>query len=73
MINKQKNVSIQITFPKEYAEKLETLKRAFEKENINVSKSEILLQAFIDYLKILVACGAPEKKEEEPQGEVKDA
>ena len=63
-----------ITFPKQDAEQLEVLKSAFEKTGIKVSKSEILVQAFHTYLKILVTAGRPEKhKEEDPQGEKQDA
>ena len=73
-INKERNVLIQVTFPKEDAEQLNTLQKAFEQNGIKVTKSVILVQAFRDYLKILVACGTQQDKheEEEPQGEKKD-
>ena len=76
-INKKKNVMIQVTFPKADAEQLETLKNAFNNEGIKVSKSDILLGAFREYIKMLVYCGAQGKKAEdkveEPQGEKQDA
>ena len=62
-INKDKNVLIQITFPKEDAENLEALKNAYEKQGIKVSKSEILKVAFKDYLKMLFACSTIEQKD----------
>ena len=75
MINKEKNVTLQITMSKEDASQLETLRLAFAENGIKVSKSEILTQALHQYIKILVMCGAPKEheKEEEPQGEKKDA
>ena len=74
-INKEKNVLLQITIPKDDASQLETLRLAFAENGIKVSKSEILVQALRNYIKILVMCGAPKehKEEEEPQGEKKDA
>lgn len=76
-INKKKNVMIQVTFPKQDAEQLETLKNAFNKEGIKVSKSDILVKALREYIKMLVYCGArgkkAEDKVEEPQGEKQDA
>ena len=74
-INKKKNVMIQVTFPKEDAEQLETLKNAFNHEGIKVSKSDILVKSFREYIKMLVYCGTREKAEdkvEEPQGEKQD-
>ena len=77
MINKEKNVTIQVTFPKEDAENLENLKKAFNKQGIKVSKSDILVKAFNQYLRLLVMAGksAKEQKDkvEEPQGEKQDA
>lgn len=76
MINKEKNVTIQVTFPKEDAEQLETLKKSFNNNGIKVSKSDILVRAFRDYLRILVMTSAKpieQDKVEEPQGENKDA
>ena len=74
-INKDKNVMIQITIPKEDAEQLETLKSAFEKNGIKVSKSEILLRALRNYISLIVITGAeaiPEPKQEAKE-EKKDA
>ena len=76
MINKEKNVTIQVTFLKEDAEQLETLKKAFNNNGIKVSKSDILVRAFRDYLRLLVMSTAQpieQDKVEEPQGENKDA
>ena len=67
---------IQVTFPKEDAEQLETLKSAFNKEGIKVSKSDILVHALRQYIQTLVICGSANKHEdkvEEPQGEKQDA
>lgn len=66
---------LQITLPKQDAEQLETLRLAFAENGIKVSKSEILVQALRNYIKILVMCGAPKEhtEEVEPQGEKKDA
>ena len=75
-INKEKNVMIQVTFPKEDAEQLETLKKAFNNEGNKVSKSEILVKALREYIKMLVWCSKvkeAEDKVEEPQGEKQDA
>lgn len=75
-INKQKNVAVQVTFSKEDAEQLETLKNAFHKEGIKVSKSDILVHALREYIKMLVWSAKikeTEDKVEEPQGEKQDA
>lgn len=73
MINKEKNVMLQITLPKEDAEQLQTLKEVLNKHGIKVSKSDILLRALRDYIRILVMSQAEPKeqedKAEEPQGE----
>lgn len=76
-INKERNVVIQVTFPKEDAKHLETLKEAFNKEGIKVSKSDILLKAFQDYLSIVLIAGSTKQSTknevEEPQKEKEDA
>lgn len=64
-INKEKNVGLQITFPKEDAEHLETLKIAFNEKGVKCTKSDILLQAFRDYVGTLVKLFG--KKEQEQQ------
>lgn len=65
-INKEKNVTIAVTFPKKDAEQLEVLKNAFNKNGIKVSKSDILLRALRDYIRILVMSQAkPMKKAKE--------
>ena len=81
-INKAKNVMIQVTFPKEDASNLNNLVEAFSQNGIKTSKSEILLQSFRDYLKILLWSGNQKKtskaknkedKVEEPHGGNQDA
>lgn len=53
-INKDKNVAVQVTFPKEDADDLETIKTAFNEKGVKVSKSDILLQALREYIKRLI-------------------
>lgn len=72
-INKKKNVTIQVTFPKEDAEQLEALKEAFNKEDIKVSKSNILVKSFREYLKMIVVIGTINEKQEANKEEKKDA
>ena len=72
-INKKKNVTIQVTFPKEDAEQLEALKEAFNKEDIKVSKSDILVKSFREYLKMIVTVGLINEKQEANKEEKKDA
>lgn len=78
-INKNKNVNLQVTFPKEDAQQLDTLIVAYSKNNIKTTRSEVLLVAFRDYLRKLVMIGQSmekkkaNKKVEEPQGDKKDA
>ena len=63
---------IQVTFPKEDADHLETLKKAFNEDGIKVSKSDILVHALREYIKALVWSAKVEKAEdkvEEPQGD----
>ena len=77
-INKEKNVNLQITFPKADAKQLDDLVKAYENNKIKTSRSEILVVAFRDYLRKLVMIGQSlekkqTKKEEEPQGDKKDA
>ena len=76
-INKKKNVMIQVTFPKKDAEQLDVMQKAFKNNEIKVTKSDILLRAFRDYVRIMVMCASKpkehEEKVEEPQGDKKDA
>ena len=75
-INKKKNVTIQVTFPKEDAEHLQTMMKAFNEEGVKCTKSDILLQAFREYLRAIVISSKINKaqdKVEEPQGEKEDA
>lgn len=71
MINKTKNVMLQVTFPKEDAEHLDTLMKAFNKEGIKVTKSEILVHALREYVKCLIYSSKllklNKKKVEKPQ------
>ena len=69
----KKNVSVQVTFPKEDAEHLETLKTAFNKEGIKVSKSDILVRAFRDYLEMIIMSGLILNTEKEAKEDKKDA
>lgn len=70
-INKDKNVLIQVTFPKEDAEHLQSLKDAYEKEDIKVTKSQILLHSFREYIKLLIMAGTT-KEDKEAKKEEKD-
>lgn len=76
-INKKKNVTIQVTFPKEDAKNLNSLVQAFNAEGIPCSKSRVLLQSFREYLRAIILSSKINKKqkekEEEPQGEKQDA
>ena len=71
-INKKKNVSVQVTFPKEDAENLNNLVQAYNENGIRCSKSDVLLQSFKEYLKAILLSSKINKaqeKVEEPQGE----
>lgn len=68
-INKKKNVMIQVTFPKEDAEQLNVMQKAFVNNGIKITKSDILLRAFRDYLKIFVWTSAQIQKHKEKQKE----
>ena len=72
-INKEKNVTIAVTFPKKDAEQLETLKNAFNKNGIRVSKSDILVRALRDYIRILVMSQAKSKPMKKAKEDKKDA
>ena len=76
-INKKKNVTIQVTFPKEDAHNLQTLVNAFNKEGIQCSKSKVLLKSFREYLGAIILSSKIKNKQkdkvEEPQGEKQDA
>ena len=71
-INKEKNVMLQITMPKEAHKNLVNLHNAFLKNDIKVSKSEILVKALQEYIKILVLCGS-EKEQKKAKEDKKDA
>lgn len=71
-INKDRNVMLQVTFPKEDAEQLEVLRKAFQNNGINVSKSDILVKAFREYVKLLVFVGSqPIKQKDETKEDKK--
>ena len=53
-INKEKNVMIQITFPKEEADDLERLQKSLAEHGTKVSKSTILLVAFRNFMRMLL-------------------
>ena len=54
MFDKTKKVGIQITFPIKEAEQLTAVVDAFNKEGIYATKSLVLLNAFRDYIKMLI-------------------
>ena len=68
MINKEKNVMIQVTFPKEDAEHLTTLQSAFAKDGLKVTKSEILVHALREYIKALVYASKVNEKQKKTSG-----
>ena len=75
-INKKKNVSIQVTFPKEDATNLNNLVQAFNENEIRCTKSDVLLKSFREYLRAILLSSKINKaqeKVEEPQGEKQDA
>ena len=75
-INKKKNVSVQVTFPKEDAENLKNLVQVYNENGIRCTKSDVLLQSFREYLKAILLSSKINKaqeKVEEPQGEKQDA
>lgn len=75
-INKKKNVSIQVTFPKEDATNLNNLVQAFNENGIRCTKSDVLLKSFREYLRAILLSSKINKaqeKVEEPQGEKQDA
>lgn len=74
-INKEKNVMLQITMPKEDYEQLVSLQNAFIKNGIKTSKSEILTKALEEYIKILVYCdrASQQKQQESNKEDKKDA
>ena len=75
-INKERNVSVQVTFPKEDATNLDNLCKAFNKEGVRCTKSDILLKSFREYLRAILLSSKINKaqeKVEEPQGEKQDA
>ena len=75
-INKEKNVAVQVTFPKDDASNLEELVKAFNKEGVKCTKSDVLLHSFREYLRAILLSSKIDKaqeKVEEPQGEKQDA
>lgn len=75
-INKKKNVAVQVTFPKEDAENLKNLVKAYNENGIRTTKSDILLHSFREYLRAILLSSKIDKaqeKVEEPQGEKQDA
>lgn len=68
MINKKKNVMIQVTFPKQDAEQLETLNKAFNGEGIKTTKSQILVHALREYIKALVYASKVNEKQKKTSG-----
>ena len=75
-INKKKNVSVQVTFPKEDAKNLDNLVKAYNENGIRCTKSDVLLKSFQEYLRAIIISSKINKHEdkvEEPQGEKQDA
>ena len=75
-INKEKNVSVQVTFPKDDATNLENLVQAYNENGIRCTKSDVLLKSFREYLRAILLSSKINKaqeKVEEPQGEKQDA
>lgn len=75
-INKKKNVSVQVTFPKDDAKNLENLVQAFNENGVKCTKSDVLLKSFREYLRAILLSSKINKaqeKVEEPQGEKQDA
>lgn len=74
-INKDRNVSLQITIPIQDYENLKELNSQFLNSGIRSSKSEILVQAFREYLRRIVAAGQmiEKQKPQEAEKEKKDA
>lgn len=74
MAIKKDNVRLEITFPKEEAEQLETIVESFKKEGVkNISKSKVMLMAFRGYLNHLVQVGQTLAKKKEEKETKKDA
>lgn len=72
-INKEKNVSLQVTITKEEMEQLNTIVDSFHKEGVKCSKSDIISASLDLYIKCLVANDIASKEVEEPQKEKNDA
>lgn len=66
-INKEKNVSIQITLSKEDADQLDNLVVAYQKNNIPATRSSVIAHAVNEHIKMLVACSMSKLKAQEKQ------
>lgn len=66
-INKEKNVSIQITLSKEDADQLDNLVVAYQKNNIPATRSSVIAHAVNEHIKMLVACSMTKLKAQEKQ------
>ena len=64
-INKEKNVSIQITLSKEDANQLDNLVVAYQKNNIPATRSSVIAHAVNEHIKMLVACSMAKLKGQE--------
>lgn len=77
MINKDRNTLVQITIPKEDYDNLVELDKQFKSAGIRSSKSEILVQAFREYLRRIIQAGQiienKQKQPEEPEKEKNNA
>lgn len=66
-INKEKNVTIQITLSKEDAEQLDNLVVAYQKNKIKATRSSVIAHAVNEHIKMLVACSMAKLKGQEKQ------
>ena len=71
-INKEKNVSIQITISKEDCEQLDNLVVAYQKNNIPATRSSVIAHAVKEHIKMLVACSMSKLKAQEKQTKAKE-
>ena len=66
-INKEKNMSIQITLSKEDVNQLDNLVVAYQKNNIPATRSSVIAHAVKEHIKMLVSCAMGKLKAQEKQ------
>lgn len=71
-INKERNVSIQITLSKDDANQLDNLVVAYQKNNIPATRSSVIAHAVNEHIKMLVACSMAKLKGQEKQSKAKE-